>query len=197
MVGGRCVFAPKKIEPDALLTPQGALANEIAFVRNGVVSLTTVAANGEQTHVAVRGPRSLLGLEALQDKPSPAEVRAVTEVRLCTAPMHTVKGWLGPESAPKRLFELALGEVLEQRRDTDFRSGRAEARVARFVLACARHVGRGRDAPFSKARAAAILGMRPETLSRVLKKLSARGFLDASTGVRVLDADALSELAAS
>ncbi len=195
MVQGRCLFAPKKVPADAVLTAQDMIAQEVSFVRKGVVAMTVLTSEGDQAHVAVRGPRSLLGLEALRALPSPGEVTAVTEVQLCAAPADRVKAWLGPETAARRMFELAMGELLDQRRDVDFRSGTADARVARFLLMCAEHVGRGKESPFSKARAASVLGLRPETLSRVLKRLSDRGIVDSSEGVRVLDLEALQAVA--
>ncbi|MBL8956522.1 MAG: Crp/Fnr family transcriptional regulator [Myxococcaceae bacterium] len=196
MTQGRCVFAPKKLSAEAVLTAQDMVAEEVAFVRKGVVAMTVLTSDGEQAHVAVRGPRSMLGLESLKALPSPADVTAVTELQLCAAPADRVKSWLGPESAARRMFEIAMGELLEQRRDVDLRSGPAEVRVARFLLMCAEHVGRGKDAPFSKARAAAVLGLRPETMSRILKRLAARGMVDSTKNVRVLDVEALRALAA-
>jgi DNA-binding MarR family transcriptional regulator len=43
---------------------------------------------------------------------------------------------------------------------------------------------------------ARLLGMRPETLSRCLTRLEADGLIDASRGVRVLDAARLATVAA-
>ncbi len=191
MLHERCAFAPRKLAADTVLMAQGVVAREVAFVREGVVALTALTPDGAEAHVAVRGPRSMLGLEALGEKPSAAEVRAVTDVQLCTAPVERVRPWLGPDSAALRMLELAMGELSEQRRDVGFRSGSAEVRVARFLLACANHVGRGKKAPFSKSRAAAVLGLRPETMSRVLKRLGERGILDSEHGIQVLDYEAL------
>ncbi len=195
-VQGACVFAPRKLSADAVLTPQDMVADEVSFVRQGVVALTVLTAEGTQAHVAVRGPRSMLGLEALNALPSPAEVTAVTDVQLCVASADRVRAWLGPDTGARRMFELAVGELLEQRRDVDLRSGPAEVRVARFLLLCAAHVGRGKRAPFSKARAASVVGLRPETMSRILARLAARGIVDRSTAVRVLDVEALRAVAA-
>jgi CRP-like cAMP-binding protein len=187
MVQGKCVFGPKKLPADAVITLQDSVADEISFVRRGAVSMTVLTSEGEQAHVAVRGPRTMLGLESLRGLPSPAEVTAITDVQLCVAPKDRVSAWLGPESGSRRMFELAMGELLEQRRDVDFHSGSAEARVARFLLMCCEHMGRGRQAPFSKTRAASMLGLRPETLSRVLRRLAARGLIETGPDVRVLD----------
>jgi CRP-like cAMP-binding protein len=197
LVRGVCVFGPKKLGADSVITSQDSVANEVSFVRKGVVALTVLTSEGDQAHVAVRGPRSLLGLESLRQLPSPAEVTAVTEVELCVAPAEKVRSWVGPETGARRMFELAVGELLDQRRDVDFRSGSAEARVARFLLVCGEHIGRGKEAAFSKMRAASVLGLRPETLSRVLKGLAQRGLILTTPALKIVDPNALRIIAAA
>jgi|CXWL01.1.fsa_nt_gi CRP-like cAMP-binding protein len=192
---GTCAFAPKKLKADEVLTTQGTLASEVAFVRSGVVALSAVNPSGEQTWGAVRGPRSLLGVEALAGATSSCEVRALTALECCSATVSTVKFMLGSAGGARTLFGLTLTEVLEQRRDIDFRTGTAEARVARFALACERLIGRDKSQPLSKARVAALVGIRPETLSRVLRRFSDQGLLDASKGICVLDRRGLETLA--
>jgi CRP-like cAMP-binding protein len=196
LVRGLCVFGPKKLAADSVITLQDSVAEEVSFVRKGVVALTVLTSEGDQAHVAVRGPRSLLGLESLRELPSPAEVTAVSDVELCVAPAERVRSWVGPESGARRMFELTISELLDQRRDVDFRSGSADARVARFLIVCAEHMGRGRGAAFSKMRAASVLGLRPETLSRVLRRLLERGVIETTPVLKILDAEALSVIAA-
>lgn len=188
---GRCVFAPRTVHADALITAQGAVPTEVSFVRKGVVSTSTVSASGDVTGASVRGPRSLLGLEALRKLPSQSELRAVTEVSLCSAPIAQVESWLGPSGPARRMFEMTLDEVLEQRRDAAFRSGTAESRVARFTMVCSTLIGRGADTPISKTRVAALLGIRPETLSRVLTSFVERGIIERGKGIKLRDVDAL------
>lgn len=194
--GGTCVFARKKVAADSVLVVQGSLAPELGFVRNGVISLSAVSGSGEQTWAAVRGPRSLLGIEAVEGAASACEVRTLTDVEVCAATVPTVKTWLGTAGGARVLFNLTLTELLEQRRDVDFRTGSIQARVARFALAFERLIGTN-DAhrPLSKSRVAGLLGIRPETLSRVLGRFSKRGYLDAATGMRVIDRAALEAIA--
>lgn len=195
-VAGKCVFARKKFTADTVLVAQGALPTEIGFVRSGVISMSAVSGDGEQTWGAVRGPRSLLGVEAVEGTPSACEVRTLTEVEICAATVPVVKTWLGSTGAARTLFNLTLTELLEQRRDVDFRTGSIQARVARFALAYERLIGTNDvHRPLSKARVAGLMGMRPETLSRVLRRFSTRGILDSASGMRVLDRAALEALA--
>ena len=193
---GACVFARKTVEPDALIILQGAVSAEVSFVRRGVIALSTVSRSGDQTWAAVRGPRSLLGVEAVTGATSACEVRALTEVEICSATVPVVKTWLDSAGGARALFDLTLTELLEHRRDVNFQTGTAEARVARFAISCERYIATAsRERPLSKARVAALVGMRPETLSRVLHRFSERGYLDSSAGVRVLNRAALEALA--
>jgi len=195
---GKCVFARKKVGPDSVLVPQGSLPVEVGFVRSGVVSLSAVSGDGEQTWGAVRGPRSLLGIEAMEGVASPCEVRTLTQVEICAATVPVVKGWLGSAGGARALFNLTLTELLEQRRDVDFRTGSIPARVARFALAFERLIGTNDvQRPLSKARVAALMGIRAETLSRVLRRFSTRGLLDSTMGIRVLDRAGLEAIAGS
>lgn len=195
LVGGKCVFARKKFTPDTVLVAQGGLPMEIGFVRIGVIALSTVSGDGEQTWGAVRGPRSLLGVEAVGGTPSTCEVRTLTQVEICAATVPVVKTWLGSPGGARAMFNLTLTELLEQRRDVDFRTGSVQTRVARFALAFERLIGTNDvKRPLSKARVAGLMGIRPETLSRVLRKFSTNGYLDSASGMRVLDRAALEAL---
>lgn len=193
---GKCVFARKKVAADTVLVPQGSVPTEIGFVRAGVVALAAANGEGTQTWGAVRGPRSVLGIEALEGTASAYEVRTLTEVEVCAATVPVVKTWLDSPGGARALFELTLTELVEQRRDVDFRTGRIQARVARFALAFQQLIGSNDPRrPLSKARVAALLGIRAETLSRVLCRFSARGFLDSALGMKVLDREGLEAVA--
>ncbi len=185
---GRCVFARKAVRAGAVMVVQGEAPPELAFVRSGIVALTTVGDDGAEAWTAIRGPRSLLGAEAMQGAASRSEVRAVTDVELCTASVQTVHRLLADPASARALFQLTVSELLDQRRDIDFRSGGTEARVARLMLAL--------DAPLPKARAASLLGIRAETFSRVLRRFAARGLIDRGAAMRVLDRAALEAIAA-
>ncbi|MBK7863006.1 MAG: Crp/Fnr family transcriptional regulator [Archangiaceae bacterium] len=194
--GGSCVFTRKTLRAGAVMVAQGGPPAEVAFVRSGVVGLSVVAGSGEQTWSAVRGPRSVIGIEAMAGAPAAFEARALTEVEVCAASVSVVRAALGSARGARALFELALAELTAQRRDVDFRTGPPLQRVARFVREFERLIGsHGARRPLSKARVASLVGIRPETLSRVLQRLRARGYLDARAELKVLDGPGLDALA--
>ncbi|MBL8955362.1 MAG: Crp/Fnr family transcriptional regulator [Myxococcaceae bacterium] len=189
-MNGRCVFEPEELAAGTVICPAGEVAATVTFVCTGVVEVTSPGAG----RPVLRGPRTLLGLEALEQLPSPVEVRAMTDVRLCAAPLERVEAWLGPPSGARRLFELATRELMERAGQTNFRAGPPEVRVARLLLALPPHTGRGRHAACSKARAAAVTGLTPRALWRVLQRLAQRGLVDSVTGLQIRDLRGLTEL---
>ena len=192
MILGACVFARKRVKANSVLASQGQSPAEIGFVRDGIVTLTSVDSMGQHTWAAMRGPRAMLGFEALANTPAECEVRALTEVDVCRATPDAVRLLRLGAAGAKVLLDLALTEVCEQRLDIGLRTGRVENRVARFALRFEQLVGRADSTkPLSKALVAALIGIRPETLSRVLTRFHARGLLEVSNGIRVLKPVAL------
>lgn len=204
--GGRCPFVNRRVAAGTTLWSQGDVPREVVFVKDGLVSLTSNDATGHEVLSAVRGPRALLGFEALRNQPARGAVDALTEVQVCSAEPTTVRHWVGLESqgtVPTRdvsasattLLNLALDELDRTTRDIDLRSGPALSRVARFLLASSKLIDAGRQAPFSKQHVAQLLGIRAETMSRCLKKLQTAGLIESGRMVKIRDAERLAEVA--
>jgi CRP-like cAMP-binding protein len=186
---------------------QGDVPREVVFVKDGLLSISSSDATGHEVMSAVRGPRSLLGFEGLRVQPSRGAVDAITDAHLCTADASVVRQWAGldstsstqretpPGTSATSLLSLALDELDRAARDLDLRSGPALARVARFLLASAKLIDAGRQAPFSKQHVAQLLGIRAETMSRCLKKLQTSGIIESGRTVKIRDAERLAETA--
>lgn len=202
---GRCVFVARKLSAGTAIWGQGDVPREVVFVKDGLLSITSSDSTGHEVMSAVRGPRSLLGFEGLRIQPSRGSVDAITDVQVCTADANMVRQWVGLDqttqgressaSSATSLLSLALDELDRTARDIDLRSGPALARVARFLLASAKLIDAGRQAPFSKQHVAQLLGIRAETMSRCLKKLQVAGLIESGRAVRIRDADRLAEVA--
>jgi len=193
---GRCRLTPTTREPGATLCAQGERPRTVYFVKEGFVALSAVSPRGTELVLTLRGPTSLLCTEALHGEPSPFEVRALSRVKLCGISGDAMAQWIGPEKSPARVvLDLLLAESRMQRDEVNWRQGDCLSRVARFALAHARFLA-DRPNAVRKQVVARLLGMRPETLSRCLTKLETDGLIDASRGVRVLDAARLATVAA-
>lgn len=189
----RCPFTPVAVPAGALVAAQGERCKSVAFVREGVVSLTRVEPDGSE-HVALRGPRSLLMPEAIRGDASPCEVRALSEVRICSLASEDAARWIGPPNSPARTFlTLLLADLEERQRDVSWRTGDAVARTARFLSTVGlRPTG---VPPLQKQLVARLLGMRPETLSRALRFLVDQGIVESGAEGKVKDASRLSSIA--
>jgi CRP-like cAMP-binding protein len=192
---GRCRLTPTSRESGATLCAQGERPRTVYFIKEGFVALSAVSPRGTELVLTLRGPTSLLCTEALHGDPSPFEVRALSRVKLCGISGDAMSQWIGPEKSPARVvLDLLLAESRMQRDEVNWRQGDCLSRVARFALAHARFLA-DRPNAVRKQVVARLLGMRPETLSRCLTRLERDGVLDASRGVRVLDARRLAAIA--
>jgi CRP/FNR family transcriptional regulator, cyclic AMP receptor protein len=192
---GKCRLTPTTRESGATLCAQGERPRTVYFVKEGFVSLSAVSPRGSEVLLTLRGPMSLLCTESLHNDPSPYEVRALSRVKLCGIAGDQMSSWVGPEKSPARaVLDLLLSEGKLQRDEVNYRQGDCLSRVARFALAHARFLA-DRPNAVRKQVVARLLGMRPETLSRCLTRLEQDGVVDASRGVRVLDARRLAAIA--
>ncbi len=192
---GRCPFTPSRLAAGVVLCAQGARQPSAYFVREGLLALRTVDADGAESWLAMRGARSLL-YAGPPGQPSPCELRTVTEVRVCSASAEALNAWMGPPDSPARaLLELLLEELERSRQELVWRSGDSPARLARFILA-AREEAAAPPPPLPpKQLVARALGMRPETLSRCLRRFIDRGLVTEKPTLRVLDRAGLAAVA--
>lgn len=194
---GPCLFRPRAFKAGAGLLHQGEVNRSVHFVKDGVVGLTATDATGEEVLSSVRGPNTVLGLESLQERPAPFTVMALEDTTVCSASALQVRRETdldATSSLTSSFLGLVLAEHANTQRDADLRAGQARARVAKFLVAAARLVKPGRKAAFSKAHVAALLGIRPETLSRCLRKLSEEGLIGEDR-LEVIDEAGLGEVA--
>lgn len=191
---GRCPFTPARVEAGSVLCAQGERQPNAYFVREGLVALRSVDARGDESWLALRGPRALL-YAGPPDTASAFELRTVTEARLCSAPAGAISAWMGPPGSPTHvLVELLLGELERHRQELTWRSGDSPSRLARFLLSACDEDEAG-DLP-PKQLVARALGMRPETLSRCLRRFIEHGLVTEEPVLRVLDREGLAAVAA-
>lgn len=201
--GGRCQFVPKKISAGEQLFAQGEVPAEVLFIQKGTVALTAKDGSGASWWNGVRGPRSLLGLEAIQGRPARAKAVVVIDSEICSADPVALKVQVeagaggGKSELAAALVPLLLEELDRRSEEMQGRSGSALARVARFILEHSEMVSGGQRGPFSKRHVASMLGIRPETMSRCLAALSRDGVITADRNVTVTDRARLEAIASA
>lgn len=194
--GQFCPFIDRNRKSGELIYLEDEPADYVWFVKRGTVVLSRTGAgnSGEGRVRAIRFPNSFIGLEALVTDQYIDTARAASDVTLCGATRAGMDTWLGPKGTPARTaLELTLRTQcvdLPRRAAPD---GNAVQRVASWLC---EEGPRGVTLTLPRRIVADMLGMRPETLSRALAKLTDSGAIIAKrTHLRIVDAAALAAAA--
>jgi CRP-like cAMP-binding protein len=159
------------------------------------------AAGGERV-VRLMGPGECFGLAAaVLDRPSPLEVRAIENLTVAVVSLLSVRRLMAHDavfaSAVARVLASKFLDVLDELDSSAHLS--ALQRLACFLESIARPAGSGWTAhlPATKTNIAARLGVKKETLSRLLHALAGRGLISVrGRDVAILDRGGLAALAA-
>lgn len=177
-----------------MLLRHGAPVRGVYCVRSGRVRLSVADASGAERAYGMRGPGSLLGLEALLGLGSLFDAQVDTAGDIGVVTTTQFERWMAnnPAHGPA-LVKRILAEEVKLAAERQLIDGTAESRLARFLLD--RETNRFLSA-WSGARrqeVAGLLGMRPETLSRTIRAFQRKGVVDAE--LRVVDSRVLRRLA--
>jgi CRP-like cAMP-binding protein len=164
----RCVFVPRDKRAGEVLYLEGDPATTVWLVRRGAVVLTRAGA-GVECPQAARGAGDLVGVEALAHDRYLDTARVLGPTATCAAPREALDAWLGPPSPARTLL---ASVVTTRRREPPRLAGPALKRVAWWLLS-----GEGDEGEVPRRTIARLLGLVPETLSRALGQLSARGLV--------------------
>jgi CRP-like cAMP-binding protein len=189
-----CPFVEHRHDAGAALLWAGEVPKAVHYVRRGLVVLAS-ARSGEAVACAVRGPETLLGLEALEHGALAYQVTALTDVVECRLSIERFTQWLGPLEAPLGVvLRLALREASLRVAERHALEGTAVQRVARFVL----RASSAGDEPLQLPQhlVARVLHMRPETFSRAVSSLRRAGALGPGHTLCVADPERLRGLVA-
>jgi len=189
----RCPLSPSHVPAGAVLCTQGERHPSVYLVRTGILAMASVDGAGVERGLSLRGPRALLGLEAMRGAVSPVEVRALVPTDLCSARGEALAAWAGPAgSAARAMLDLLLEELSARQADLELSRGTALSRVARLAAV----LSSSGPVAVPKQVAARALGIRPETFSRCLARLVRSGVLAPGPKVHALDLARLSAVGA-
>ena len=188
------------VPKDGFLFLDGDEARAAWIVVSGRVAVLKESAEGRTQILRVWEPGDLLGEVALFGGGQyPASAQALEETRVLAVPRDAMVRIL---MAEPELSLVILGQMSTRLRHLvqlveDLSLKEVPARLAAYLLGLVEE--QGTDAVrlgVSKGRLAAILGTIPETLSRVLGRLSDQGLLDREgrAVIRIRDADGLREI---
>jgi CRP/FNR family transcriptional regulator len=180
----------KHYRPGSVIVASGEQPDWCANVISGVIKLTLTLSDGRQQIVGLLFPADFLGRPYKERAPYTAE--AATVVELCCFGRRHFEQLLEERPAARRLYIERTLDAVDAARDWMLLLGckSAEERVATLILLIARRrrgvwSGPGAeqnslhfDLPLSRTDMAEYLGLRIETVSRQLRRLSAAGVID-------------------
>ena len=168
----------------------------------GTVKLSLCGANGEKRVVRLVTPGQTFGeATALLGRPSRYQARALADSKLVVIPVAPILELIDrdPRFARRMLVSLAerMFELLGEMESTAVLRG--GQRLAAYLGSLAPREGNGEcvvKLPASKTVIAGRLGMQKETLSRLLRRLSADGLIRVSrSSIAILDSARLRQAA--
>lgn len=193
--GGRCPMSDRPRAAGTFLYSEGETVDKVWFVKQGTVVLSREADDrrGRGVAWAIRRAGTLLGVEGLVRRTYLDSARAVTDVTLCSASREEIEAWVDArEPAARALLDLVLRAQAHDFPRRARSEGNAVKRVARWLL----DEGPESAAGIPRTVLAELLGMLPETLSRALAALVARGALETTRrSIRIAGVEALNEAA--
>jgi len=157
----------------------------VLVITAGTVKLSLRSADGEERVLHIVGPGESFGEPtALLGRPSLYDAVALTEAKLLCVPAASIFALVARDARFARRLVLALAErsfaVLSELHAATTQRG--AQRLASYLEALPTRPGssgvRTVDLPLSKTVIAARLGMKKETLSRLLHQFAADGIID-------------------
>jgi CRP/FNR family transcriptional regulator, dissimilatory nitrate respiration regulator len=177
------------------LVERGARLPGVFALAYGSVKLGLGGEDDEARVVSLVSPGQTFGeAKALLGRVSRSEAVALADSKLVVVPSAAILALLDrePRFARALVFELAVRNI-ELLSEVESATQRGAQRLASYLAALAEGAdGNGGDCtvrlPVSKTLVAARLGLKKETLSRLLRSLAARGLIAvANREVRILD----------
>jgi CRP/FNR family transcriptional regulator len=177
--GGRprqAVGALRALRPGAALYRAGAPAQALYAIRQGVVKLTRVSAEGEERVLSFHTPGEVLGFEAFSQARYACDAIALEPVQACELPVPLLNDRSSQSAELAAEIVRLLSRAAASQRE--LARGSARERVTNFLLDLShRLASRGYDAThlklsMSRLDIANLLDTRIETVSRVLQQLN-------------------------
>ncbi len=195
--GTACRFSDEQFLRDQHIYAEGEPGHHAWYIKSGTVILrrkTHNTGDGDGRVTAIRFEGSLLGLELLVGDTYTDTAVAGPDTVLCRIERDDLDDWLGPAHLPARTaLELVLRTEESQLTRTRQLEGTAAQRLASWLSGEAR---RRTSVVLRRRELAELLGMRAETLSRVLTRFHELGLIEVTRShLRLLRRDALTRVA--
>lgn len=196
----------RPLERGAFLFREGDRHNALFVVRSGAIKVSTTLSEGDAQVLGFHLPGEILGLDGVAEERHQATAEALEDSSVCEIPFARLSQVAAQlPSLQREIYRIASREyVREQRHPVMMGRKHALARLALFLHGVGER-RRNQDLDplqfqlsMSRQDLANYLGLVIETVSRAFSRLQTLGLIDVDRRrIRILDADALAQLANS
>lgn len=195
--------ARRRIKAGQHLFRSGDACESIYAVRSGFVRTSTLTGDGREQVTGFHMMGEVIGIDMLGGGVHATDAVALVDTEVCEMSLAVLDSLSRDMPALRRKLYQMINEQFQLEREAMLLLGslRAEDRVASFLLNLGRrYQARGFSALrfllcMSRADIGSHLGLRLETVSRVLSKLQAEGLLRVdSKSVEILDREGLQQV---
>jgi len=181
----------------AVLYQEGELAHHVFSIREGLVKLVQVAANGSARIVRFLSAGDAAGLEALSDGRYRHTAEAVVATDVCRIPAESLVEINRQHSALFGELMLRWQGSLDRADEviTQLSTGTAQGRVARFLLNTLSDPEGSSCIALTREDLASLLSLTVETVSRTVAEFKRRGVLEERRGQFYFDRPGLAHAA--
>ncbi len=158
---------------------EGEAGAHVAVVRSGLVKLIRYSSAGDERIVRLAMPGDTIGLELMLGRRYHHTAVAISRVEVCLMPLHFVeeRAAHAPGFSNKLIAEWHASVDDAERFLTELSTGSAQQRVARLLLYLHERVPGGECPNITREDMSALLGITPETTSRVVAAFKREGHL--------------------
>ncbi|MFO8089398.1 MAG: Crp/Fnr family transcriptional regulator [Desulfatiglandaceae bacterium] len=200
-VGGIAVI--REISKGTVVFSEGDEGDGFYVLASGRIKIFKLSPDGKEQILHIFGPGEPFGEVALfSGKHFPAGAQTLEAARVLFFPREAFLSLIksNPELALNMLAVLSVRLRIFTRMVEDLSLKEVPGRVAAYMLYLSDRLGGASslELDITKSQLAALLGTIPETLSRILGRMSNRGFISIDgASIRILDREKLELLAVS
>lgn len=175
---------PGSLQPGDVIYAQGEAGGAVYTVRSGIVRFERVTSGGERRIVRLAGVGALIGQEALLRAAHAEDAVACTALEICRIPVDTVERNCAQQPALRRELMRRWQAALEAAGEwnAELARGHARRRMLKLVAQLRQLSGDGSSIWLpSRQEMSDMLGLAPETASRLVSRLRREGILQVAS----------------
>lgn len=172
----------RTVRRGATLFAEGTAADAFHLVVQGWIAQTSCTSDGQEQGLRLAGPGAVLGAEALFADAYASTARALSPARVCRVPVAEARRTLATDPVQGLALARLMASEVVALQSQILRVGALTAserlRETLERLCPGDHEAGWRELPVFWTDLATLLGLTPETISRVLRTLAADGVLE-------------------